>query len=201
MKKLFGLTLVGLTIISVGFTGCKKGENDPFLSVHSRKARMAGDWKMTSGKTTSTNIYSSINTTTITTTTFDGANANESVVTTTPIGSNTSTDSYAYTDAVTYNRDGSFSGTNVNDGTTTTFEGNWNFEGGVGDVKNRSQLILFYTKIVEDGVTTTIEGNNYKIIYDIDELRNKKFVLTNKNKTTYSNGDSYEDLTEMTFEQ
>lgn len=36
------ISIIGLTV------SCKKGENDPFLSLQSRKARMHGDWDMSS---------------------------------------------------------------------------------------------------------------------------------------------------------
>ncbi|MFZ5554150.1 MAG: hypothetical protein ACOZCO_13620 [Bacteroidota bacterium] len=201
MKQIVTTTLAGVAVMATLFSGCKKGENDPFLSVHTRKARMTGDWKLTSGKTTETDYNSFSSTTTVTTTTFDGANASESMVVTTPVSSNTFTDSYVYTENMTFNRDGSFSGTNVNDGITTTFEGTWNFEGGVGETKNKSKLVLFYTKITEDGATVTIEGNMYQFVYDIDELRNKKIVLKNTNKRVDPNGDSNETVSEMTYEQ
>lgn len=201
MKKSISVIFLLFTIFSIEFVSCRKGEDDPALSLRSRKARMAGEWKMTSGKTVSTNVYTSSSTTSTTTTTYDGANATESNVTTTPFGTFNTDDAYAYTDAITFEKNGKFSGANVNNGITTTFEGTWNFEGGVADVKKKTQLILFYTKIVEDGATTTIEGNSFQIKYEIKELRNKKLVLTNTNKTTYSNGDSYEDISETTFEQ
>ena len=34
-------------LLSVTILACKKGENDPFLSLSSRKARLAGEWKLT----------------------------------------------------------------------------------------------------------------------------------------------------------
>lgn len=46
MKKV-KITL-GLIIGIVIITACKKGAEDPFLSLTSRKARISGDWKMTS---------------------------------------------------------------------------------------------------------------------------------------------------------
>ncbi len=47
MKNKKGLTIliVALTIVTV-FNGCKRGEDDPFFSLLSRKARVTGDWKI-----------------------------------------------------------------------------------------------------------------------------------------------------------
>jgi hypothetical protein len=44
LKNLNFLLLTGL--FSTLLMGCKKGENDPFLSLKSRKARIAGQWEM-----------------------------------------------------------------------------------------------------------------------------------------------------------
>ena len=43
------------------FTGCRKGEDDPFLSFRSRTARLTGEWKLKSGEIvyTGTDSFSS----------------------------------------------------------------------------------------------------------------------------------------------
>lgn len=43
-KNQINITLSILTICALSFTGCKKGEDDKFLSFKSRKARLAGEW-------------------------------------------------------------------------------------------------------------------------------------------------------------
>jgi len=45
MKKIT-ILLMGLGVMTLGFTGCKKGEDDPFLSLKNRYARLKGDWKL-----------------------------------------------------------------------------------------------------------------------------------------------------------
>ena len=50
MKKVvLMLTLGGLMLAT---PSCKKGENDPFLSLSSRKARVAGAWDVTGWEST-----------------------------------------------------------------------------------------------------------------------------------------------------
>lgn len=44
--KLFPQSIIILLLISV-FSSCKKGENDPLVSLISRKARLCGEWKVT----------------------------------------------------------------------------------------------------------------------------------------------------------
>lgn len=48
MKLTIKTGLLVLTLVSLAFSGCKKGENDNFLSLKSRKNRLHGDWKVVS---------------------------------------------------------------------------------------------------------------------------------------------------------
>jgi len=72
MKNLFK-TFIAVAIVSVTVQSCKKGEDDPGLSLSSRKARFAGEWTIdawddagtsvntnnsSSAVTTSTEVYS-----------------------------------------------------------------------------------------------------------------------------------------------
>jgi len=45
MKKLTGYALLIIVLSSIlAFDGCKRGDDDPFFSIRSRKARVTGDW-------------------------------------------------------------------------------------------------------------------------------------------------------------
>ncbi len=70
MKNLkFKPALLLLISVAFAFQGCKKGENDPFLSFRSRDARLIGDWDLSGMEDVSiTTRTSSGNTTVITTT-------------------------------------------------------------------------------------------------------------------------------------
>lgn len=47
MKKNTIILLAALMLISTTAISCKKGKDDPGISLRSRKARMAGEWKIT----------------------------------------------------------------------------------------------------------------------------------------------------------
>ena len=47
MKKNILFIALSLVVGSTVLTGCKKGENDPFLSLKSRDARITELWKLT----------------------------------------------------------------------------------------------------------------------------------------------------------
>jgi hypothetical protein len=55
MKKLTQ-SVLAILVVASSITACKKGEDDPFLSLRSRDARLIGEWKLTAvtGKTTAT---------------------------------------------------------------------------------------------------------------------------------------------------
>jgi hypothetical protein len=58
------IALVMLLAVVFILPSCKKGENDPFLSLHSRKARVVGEWTLSSGSITyngTTTIYPQAN--------------------------------------------------------------------------------------------------------------------------------------------
>jgi hypothetical protein len=185
MKKSLSIFVIALVAI-VTFDSCKKGTNDPFLSLRSRKARVAGEWKLTSYSATKTSGS------TVTKENFDGSTL---TVTT---GSSQPTVA-TLTSEYTFEKDGKVTKSEVKSTTqtwgsttmtivqTSSATGTWAFAGGVGDVKKKSQLIIHWTSMTTTTVTTppgsstvnsnVSSGTGVDEIYDIDELRNKKMVL------------------------
>lgn len=162
MKTLAKIALVAMTISSVSFVGCKKGEDDPFLSLSSRKARVAGEWKMTDYKSTDTDV------TGVTTVTSNGA----TYTVNTPVGSFNGT----WTREGTFEKDGTYTTTEVIDGDSETSKGTWNFTSGVGELKNKSQITLYETSLTSGSNTSSWTGNYVDVAYDLKELRKKKMV-------------------------
>lgn len=66
MKKLFGFIAILGIITSLTYTGCRKGEEDPFLSLRSRDKRLVGTWTLKSS--------SDVTTTNTTTTDYNNKN-------------------------------------------------------------------------------------------------------------------------------
>ncbi len=49
MKKIVSInTILILAVSAIMLSGCKKGENDPFLTFHSRDARLTQNWQLVS---------------------------------------------------------------------------------------------------------------------------------------------------------
>ncbi|MGB0403335.1 MAG: hypothetical protein ACPGEG_04505 [Salibacteraceae bacterium] len=172
MRLLFIVALVA----SVTFSGCKKGENDPFFSLKTRKGRLAGDWKVSFAEYTINDTSWTYDGTTLKET-FEGNLVSEIKIT------------YDYS----FNKSGDYSinreedypanyfSPNTPPLTYTYFEqGTWNFTGGAGGTKTKSQLLLQTERIerrVEglDEVDAQVHENPILgKIMDLDMLKNKE---------------------------
>jgi len=198
MKKIFAVLLM-LTLCIVAIQ-CKKGEDDPLISLRSRKARVCGDWSLTSGTMSQSSRYGNIVSSTnmiMTQYAYSGTNTyvNGSFSQTTPY-----TGTYKY--SITFDKDGSFSATEVYDGEVQITSGTWNFTDGVGDAKKREQIVLFFKSStgISGSTTLSYSGNKVYMTFNIKELRNKKMVLT-RTETETSGVDSYDIKWEATLEQ
>ena len=139
-----------LAVLTLAFlAACKKGENDPFLSLRTRNARITGTWKLTKQQTTQTDVFGGVTSTY--TSSFDGTN----LTTTDPGGSSSMT--YSHTIEIT--KDGKYTMTRVEDGTTYQNQGNWWWL----NSKKKKVRIAF--------------DDDWGSFY-IDRLKNKELVLT-----------------------
>jgi hypothetical protein len=173
MKKLLILGIAALATAGT-LQSCKKGENDPFLSLRSRKARLAGEWKLTSSENKNEQTY--MGTTTTSTRTYDGTT--ETLVMT-PGGTSTS----EYTITLTIEKDGTYTRVYTEDGETTTTKGTWIFlnRSKENELKNKEAIMLTQTSTSEGGETTTMDDLNGEVI-EIDQLKSKEMIW----KTYYS---------------
>ena len=205
MKKLIILSLASVALMA-NLSSCKKGENDPFLSLKSRKARVVGEWTVTMAEGTSQDISKisfggvTVTTTTNETSTYNGALYTSTSVTTSSAGGNPLENTYndVYTQSYTFEKDGSFSLETVYTGQNYTeiIEGTWAFVGKSksAELKNKEAIALSITKYsdIDNGVTTTYSstGLDDSIIIAIDRLKNKEMVLIQESTYTDPNGDS-----------
>jgi len=229
MKKI-NKSLLYLVVLSLVFPlieSCKKGENDPFLSLSSRKSRVEGTW--TVSKMTATNTSSSLMgaTALITNATmnYDGQTATVEVSAgsagSTPT---TSYDTIHYTNSYIFTKDGTFENTtdydfpdDPDDDEVIKKTGTWTFSGGTGDIKNKENLILSTTSLVltetENGNTTTAnytydgnytedyDGISINSVFSIKQLKSKEMVLTTKEYNTDQSGNYSNTDYEITLTQ
>ncbi len=121
MKKLTKAVLAILVVAS-SITACKKGDDDPGMSLKSRKGRLSQEWTISEYKsdiTSISNSYSGSSTftnTTNTVETYTGSTASKITTETGASGGTTSTDKFTYTGTVTsydytFDKDGTWSST------------------------------------------------------------------------------------------
>jgi hypothetical protein len=172
--------LMAIALIATIFGGCKKGENDPFMSLLSRTARITGEWELTDAEWTENedgDIYNY---------NFSGS----TLTMTGPDGSGTAT----YSESATINKDGTFeseeSWAYPNGGGTQVIltEGLWYFLDGSKEleVKDEERVEFLVTKQTRtynmDGDTYTYfneydgKSNSSVMILLLDKLANKEMV-------------------------
>lgn len=194
MKKLFIL----LSIVPF-FWACKKGEQDPLISLRSRKARLVGEWNMKKGIAGITitepgkNLFNQsifMNGT--------EADIHETEDGTTPIIYRT-----RYTLFLNFKKDGTFTFNENFGGYLLQASGTWNFMGRVGEDKNKESIVLRIDK-AEKGYTRDNLFNKIgtEVIYKIVELRNKTLIMKSSSKPYIDSKGEYAEFTcEYNFEQ
>jgi len=192
MKKTMLFVLGAIVLLSA--SSCKKGDNDPFLSLKSRKARLAGGYVVSKMESTETTTYETYETTT--TQTFDGTTLFEKII-------NSTTESYDYPVSVAewvFKKDGTwemawkYKKTVINDDvyykTTTvtdydqTQSGVWAFVGKTKkEYKNKERVQL---SILKDDVTSIANIDDYDKTYDTTYVSK----TTQTSNATYMSGEN-----------
>ena len=182
MKKVV-FALAAILVATIVFDSCKKGEDDPFLSFHSRKGRICGDWKLSSGTETFVsggNTKTTVYTETQKTETISGTSTTE-----------------GFTQTISIVKDGTFKWVEVNTIgsviTTDTYEGTWNFNGRVGEAKNKEYVTFTVTKNTSSSGSTTTSnsctGNDcFTMTMRLKELKNKEMVFNIDGSSTDTGG-------------
>ncbi len=181
MKKKFFL-LFSLFIITLCLSSCKKGDNDPFLSLQSRKARLIGEWKVTNEVITASETYidSNLSINSI----YDGSKKMNYIITQTSSNNKSSKDSTYYSQTLSLKKDGTYEQSIIylNGVNLKITEGAWEFLGKseINKLKNKEAIYLTTTKTtIYNGIETNI--NDYSNLDGrtimIDQLKNKKLIL------------------------
>ncbi len=192
MKKMKIALLMLLTAVLI-LPSCKKGENDPFMSLKSRKARLCGEWDLKEGTMTQTSGSTTV------TYSFNGSTCTYSM-------SGTSA-SFAYTEKVTIDKDGTYKIETNSDGDLSTEEGAWYFGGKNKELelKDKESVVFIKTKYTSTSggttSTTTYSGSDCpSTTMLLDELKGKEMIMILDGSSTYTGGSSSTTGT-MTFEQ
>ncbi len=214
MKRAISFIIISVIMLT-GLNSCfKKGENDPFVSLLTRKARLKGDWQLS-------NMESKVTTTNSTGTSVETAVFNGSTLTVTNANGTYKLD---FTYQITFNKKGSYEEKiDIVDPSTGSFyrkteKGNWTFLGKSkeGDLKNKEAIILSPTSIHEEspidatniiitggfgssGLFSTANNEQTKTL-KLERLTKKEMVIK-ISKTIDQDGDEEEEQTTLTFEK
>lgn len=203
MKTLKYIAIASIAITASLSTSCKKGENDPFLSLSSRKARLSGEWTVSSSYSKSTNTSGS--NTMININDFNGS-VNTYTYTFNGLATSSTENK---TIEFTINRDGSFSKTTVNTTDEEKYEetGIWTFAGKdkTSEYKNK-EVVVFYTQKtvytdLTDNSTSTEETTsvNFGDTYVIDQLKGKEVIFkASQSSSDNSNSNTSESTMTLT---
>ena len=176
-KNIFFIAII--FILASAFTSCKKGDQDPAISLLSRKARLTGDWILTDASYTVTTSGS------VTTYDFD----NSTGVMTKVYSSNgiSYTKNYNYSLEMIYNKDNSYQEIETkNTDEVTTTKGFWYFgdKNKELDVKNKERVIIEVTErhySDEDGEQWSDyylgKNNNHVLMMDLSRLANDEIII------------------------
>ena len=184
MRPNYPLFLALISLLSL--TTCKKGEDDPLVSLRSRKERISGDWRLQSG--TATYTQGAYRESYI----FDGSNVTLYVA----------APSYAagykgkYFLNLTISKDGKFTFKELLSNVVLEASGTWNFNVGIGNEK-RKEDVLFFIDRVSAGYTngnSLFNRTNTNFVYKIKELRNKKLVISSTGKIYSDSNGKYTTL-------
>jgi hypothetical protein len=202
MKNIFA-PLLSIFILTLCLSSCKKGENDPFLSLQTRKARLIGEWKVTNEVITASESYldSNLNINSV----YDGYEKMNIVVTETPSGNKTSKDSTYYSQSLSIKKDGSYIQKIINGSNLNITEGTWSFLGKseINNLKKKEAIFLTTNK-------TTISNGNETNVHDytnlngvtmvIDQLKNKQLIIVVDNSFSNQNTNvSGKSITKTTY--
>lgn len=178
MKK--GIVFTGMFILIISaIVGCKKGENDPFLSLRTRKARITGEWTLVEGINVETSTTS----------------GGTSVSTTLSYTDSTSTwlgETVPYTKVLSLDKKGNFEIRRTRNGVEKIDKGVWFFAGKVKEqgIKNKEAIVLSLQEQSETGVGTFNEYDGFLLnkVIMIDRLKNDEMIIKGESSSTASNG-------------
>jgi len=180
MKK---TTLIFLSAILLTgtFVACKKGDNDPFLSLRSRKDRLSGLW--TVKEETVNEVITIPGSTTTNNVVYDGQMAISSSVTVASGVSTTTIDTSKYSVSLEIKKTGNYEKkiVNVNLLDIEVYSGTWMFLGKskIDKLKKKEALLMTTSKaVISDGAVSNsyvyTDLNGKTIV--IDQLKNKEMI-------------------------
>ena len=171
MKKIFLFLAIVCTFSF--FISCKKGEDDPAISLKTRKARVTGEWHMTRGNI---KVEEKVNGVVIGDLNYE---LTENSYTYKRSGSGKDTTLKGdYKMSLTLEKDGAVQFSQSLNSNIFQGSGTWNFVSGVGDAKKKESISFRITTLSGESYFVDLFNKSSTFFtYKIRELRNEKLVL------------------------
>lgn len=178
------------------FSECKKGPEDPKISLKSRKDRISERWTLTRGKVGVT-VY---------TPNQPVFNSNFELSPGTCNLTQTGTlivYLLTYDLFIEFQKDGTFTLNETFDGTSTKGTGKWNFCGRIGEKKNKEQVAIQLDQLSSGSLDDCLFNNfSPELVYDIVKLSKDELKITaNSNYEMNSNGEKTNIQAEYVFKK
>lgn len=218
MKKTLFFAMAAI-IAAGSITSCKKGENDPGLSLKSRKGRISGTWKLVEGSityadpsnsTSSTTTYTETSVTTVSSFSFGGTTITSTEVDNINDFSITIEKTGSYTMNMSTTQS-TVDGNAVSNPTTSVenTSGNWAFVGKSKDADLKNKEAIAFNQTSETNTFTTGGTSNSSTVgwsgitnmdvWMIDQLKNKEVIFKGTYTYTNSNNETETSTYELKF--
>jgi len=188
MKKVNKFLIVALIAFMAMpvLNSCKKGADDPGISLKSRKSRLVGEWTLQSG--TKTYVFSG-QTATMTFT--------NTMVT---ISYGGSTFTYQYTEKAEFMKNNTFKTTVMYDGEIEVTEGYWAFMEGYDDLKNKECIVIRVKSYLDPNGATLYTGDEMPAsVWRFRKLSSKETIIDAEGTETSGGSSTYSYTSTMTY--
>ncbi|MBU2019468.1 MAG: hypothetical protein KJ941_07475 [Bacteroidetes bacterium] len=168
-------------LLTFVFIGCKKGEDDPFVSLRSRKARVTGSFE-TTGLEYKFQDSSFI---------FTASLVDGKLRFTESEDGQVNSGTVPYSSRYLFEKDGKYSIRTITGDDTAAIEGSWAFLGknGEQDLKNKEALVLTETSITTGSgnlfFSTITTNGRTSDVFRLLQLKEKEIVMTQKYEGIY----------------
>lgn len=190
MKRASNVILAILVIMMVvpSIQSCRKGDEDPFLSLRRRKARLVGTWKLDSGSEEFSNSLSQSYTIV-----YDGSTAVNT--------QNSVPETYVYNEELVFGSDYTFVKTLVSGTNETVSEGFWSFLGKYDEFEKKETICISINHETSGANETNLTGDQmFRYIFRLKKLSNKEIQIEYEGTYEYANF-SYESYSLKTYVQ
>lgn len=183
-------------VLSLSFFACKKGEDDPAITLLTRKARLEGKWNMVGGSMTigfkdSTGAYAAR------IYTFDESRY---TYVETGLGATFEADYYL---KLSFTKKGGVTIDQKMDSFKIASSGTWDFQGKVGKAKNKERISIKLNSLSNySNYLNTFNKAQTSFTYRMKELRDKRLVLvSDEEMVVLDSGEGIYITNEYTFTQ